>query len=61
MPVDLSNIYMLFIRQQDNATVHSSIKQNEKEKKIMKIEIEDARTMEEKKRNKNRSIRSGTL
>ena len=52
---------MLFIRQQDNATVHSSIKQNEKEKKIMKIEIEDARTMEEKKRNKNRSIRSGTL
>ena len=41
---------MLFIRQQDNATVHSSIKQNEKEKKIMKIEIEDARTMEEKKK-----------
>ena len=46
----LPSLYMLFIRQQDNATVHSSIKQNEKEKKIMKIEIEDARTMEGKKK-----------
>ena len=32
--------YMLFIRQQDNATVHSAIKQNEAVEKKMKIEIQ---------------------